>query len=252
MFKRFIFWLTLPFALPQALWIRKTANRFDGAAGEKAGYIGDGPPCRLLAIGDSLVEGVGASTLDKALVGHTARAMAAQFGVTVHWTAIGQSGARTHDITRGLVPTMPEQPFHVMLISTGVNDVTGLTRTTRFKVDLHKLIAALRQHSTDAQIVLTGTPPMGEFPLLPQPLRAILGLRAEILDTVTQQVADETGSIHVPVDIEPDPMKFADDGYHPSESGYADFGEAISLSLESVNSAFSRPRQNVVPLHKGR
>ena len=67
-----IFWGLLPFILPQAIYVRKTAPRFAGAAGPRRGAAGTGKNYDLIAIGDSIIAGVGAKTLAKALVGQTA------------------------------------------------------------------------------------------------------------------------------------------------------------------------------------
>jgi len=64
-----------------------------------------------------------------------------------------------------------------------------------------------------------------------------LSLGSRTFDEIVQRVAECEWAIHVPVEIEPDPEKFAGDGYHPSESGYADFGEAIRTYLEPVGTS---------------
>ncbi len=91
---------------------------------------------------------------------------------------------------------------------------------------------------------------MDKFPLLPQPLRSLLGLRSRTFDQIVQRVAQSEWAIHVPVQIKPDRNKFAGDGYHPSESGYADFGEAISTCLDPVgtNAESSYEGTNVAPI----
>jgi lysophospholipase L1-like esterase len=72
----FIFWIVFPFLVPQALYVRKTAPRFAPAHGPAEGSVGEGEQTRLLAIGDSIIAGVGASAFSKALVGQTASALA--------------------------------------------------------------------------------------------------------------------------------------------------------------------------------
>ncbi len=250
MIRRLLFWALFPLAIPQALRLKRTAPRFPGAAGNDFGVIGNGKLCRLLAIGDSLVAGVGAETFDKALVGQTARAISTRFGVSVAWWACGQTGIRTENIRRTILPGIPDEPFDVILISAGVNDVTGLKRSASYERAMERGWHDLHQHSPNAQVVVAGLPPMNKFPLLPQPLRSLLGLRSRTFDDIVRNVAEQDWAIHVPVTIHPDPDKFAGDGYHPSESGYADFGDAISLRLDPVGtrSEESYSGTNVAPI----
>ena len=63
-----MFWLSVPLLLPQALYVRKTAPRFAAAEGPSSGASGTGNTVRLLAIGDSIIAGVGATTLANALL----------------------------------------------------------------------------------------------------------------------------------------------------------------------------------------
>lgn len=235
MIKRLAFWTMFPLVLPQALLVKKSAPRFAGASGNNHGVTGSGDRCRLLAIGDSVVAGVGTGALVNALVGKTANAISSRFHVCVEWTALGKIGATSGDVSDKLLPRIPAEKFDVIVVSVGVNDVTGLKRSATFRKHLRELLTGLHEHSPNAQIAVLGVPPMGGFPLLPRPLRWILGLRAKTFDHIINQVASELpGAYYVPLEFEPDPSKFAPDGYHPSESSCADLGELLAESLSPV------------------
>jgi lysophospholipase L1-like esterase len=45
----------------------------------------------LVGVGDSIIAGVGAPTLDDALVGQTARALADRLSAEFHWQAFGRT-----------------------------------------------------------------------------------------------------------------------------------------------------------------
>lgn len=227
-----LFWSALPFLVPQALYVRATAPRFAPAAGPTRGSVGDGDHKRLLAIGDSIVAGVGASELPRALVGTTATGIAAALGCRVQWDAVGVSGYTSTKILDDLLPKVPAEPFDFIVVSMGVNDVTGLTTLGRWRSNLRALHEGLREHSPDAQIAFAGLPPLHGFPLLPQPLRATFGMRSRVLDEVLAQETSEFDACqHVLVDFDPAEASFADDGYHPSEEGYAEFGERVAAAL---------------------
>ena len=102
--KNLLFWAALPFLVPQALYVRRTAPRFAPAGGPTTGSTGDGDDARLLAIGDSIIAGVGASELPKALVGQTARSLATTKGCRVSWQALGVSGYDSAKTLEHLIP----------------------------------------------------------------------------------------------------------------------------------------------------
>ncbi len=231
--KSLFFWITFPFLVPQALYVRSTAPRFAPAGGPTEGSVGEGDEVHLLAIGDSIIAGVGASKLSGALVGQTARALAESRRCRVSWRALGVSGYDSRKVLEGLVPNLPEGTFdYIIVVSVGVNDVTGLTSIRRWRRNLSVLLKRLQSHSPQATIALAGIPPMHGFPLLPQPLRAVLGLRARALDEIAREVvvADQNAR-HAPLDFDPDPEKFSPDGYHPSEESYIELGQYMADCL---------------------
>lgn len=230
--KNLLFWTALPFLIPQALYVRSAAPRFAPAGGPREGSVGDGDEVHLLAIGDSIIAGVGATELSRALVGQTAAALAGSGRCRVSWQALGESGYDSAKVLEHLVPDLPDVTFDYVVVSVGVNDVTGLTTTRQWRRNLSELMKALHAHYPTAKIALAGLPPMHGFPLLPQPLRAVFGLRARAFDEIAREVAVACqNAFHVPLDFDPDPAKFSPDGYHPSEESYVEFGQHMADRL---------------------
>ena len=60
MMRTVLFWGLFPFVLPQAILLRKNAPGFFEAGGPKEGYVGAGRNFNLIAIGESIIAGVGA------------------------------------------------------------------------------------------------------------------------------------------------------------------------------------------------
>ncbi len=230
--KSMLFWMTLPVMLPQAVLLRRRAPRFPSAAGPCEGSVGDGALVRLLAIGDSIVAGVGARLLSKALVGQTAAALAERGGLHVQWQAIGQTGMTARRFIDTRLDTLPSQAPDYLIVSLGVNDVTSLSTVSRWQINLRTLFDALSERYPDALIVFAGMPPLGGFPLLPQPLRAWVGMRGKVFDGATAGVAREYDSVHhVPIEFETTPGAFADDGFHPNEDSYAVYGDELAAAI---------------------
>lgn len=229
MLRSVAFWSGLPFVALQALRVRRLALRLEPANGPVSGIVGMGEPLRLLAIGDSIIAGVGASTLDNALVGQTARFLAVSLQRAVAWHAIGRSGIDSSGVLADLLPSLPAERADVFLVSVGVNDVTSLTRTSTWRRNLDALLDSLARHSPDAVIAVAGLPPLHVFPLLPQPLRALIGFRGESLDRVAREmIAAHPAALHVRVEFSSRDDRFCADGFHPSEASYVDFGQAMA------------------------
>ena len=86
------FWLLLPISAIQGLRLRKTAIRLPEADGEKYGMCGEGKQFQLLAIGDSIIAGVGTGTMRRSLPVQFADALANTLQRSVRWWAKGWNG----------------------------------------------------------------------------------------------------------------------------------------------------------------
>lgn len=227
--RNLVFWSLAPFTLPQAVWVRKTAPRFSAAGGPRSGIVGSGQRLKLLAVGDSIIAGVGARHIENALVGQAARALATSLECQVDWSAHGRIGAKSTTLLEEYLPRLPPEPVDAVIVSVGVNDITSLTAQAVWEDNLGKVLHALRGHSSDAVIAVTGIPPLGGFPLLPQPLRFASGQRGKAFDVAARRViADYPQAIHIPVEFDTTADRFSADGFHPSESSYATFGAVIA------------------------
>lgn len=231
-----LFWSALPLMLPQALWLKRSAPRAAAAEGAREGSVGaaEAPRLRLLALGDSPFEGMGiariADTLPVRLAGRIADAQP----VRVDWNILAKNGATARSLRERLLPKIEPEAFDLILVSVGVNDVTGLTRGRAFAQALDALLSDLRAHSPQAQLVLLGIPPMQAFPLLPQPLRAWLGGRSRRLEALGVAAAQRHQALHSPVRVQPAPELFATDGFHPSELGHARWAEEVHAQLQAL------------------
>jgi lysophospholipase L1-like esterase len=228
-----LFWGLFPFTIPQALLVRKNAPRFAAASGPQQGIVGSGADRkRLAAIGDSIIAGVGAQQQSRGLAARTAEPISDALQCQIGWQSVGSIGATSLKVLHQLVPKLSSEAFDFIAVSVGVNDVTSLSTRKRFANRLDQLLVALRAHSPSAVIAVAGIPPLRGFPLLPQPLRALFGIRGQSFDEVMQEViAKHSNVIHVPLDFDPTPDKFSADGFHPSEESYREFGRGMGLAM---------------------
>lgn len=248
-----LFWMSLPFLLPQALRLRRTAPRVSGAAGVNHGTVGKGPERSLLVFGDSIAAGVGARDFPRSLVGRTADALARDSAQTIRWSAEGYIGANSDKILDRLNGRGHRETVDYLVLSVGVNDVTSLNTLVSWRRNLRTILSRLNEIYGEPLIGLAGLPPMHGFPLLPEPLRTQVGNRSVAVDGVGRKVVAEFANVvHVPVEFELTRDRFADDGYHPSEFGYVEFGQVMSdalLHLENLRDSTITSMFERIELH---
>ena len=233
---RLLFWALLPVTAAQGLWLARRATRLPGAAGAREGVVGNGPDYYLLAIGDSIIDGVGTGHREASLPVQFAATLAHRAQRRVHWRVAGASGYGVREVLGLLDELQQGTPADLVLLSVGVNDVTGLSTTRQWRHRLEALLARIRGRWSGAEVVFAGLPPMARFPLPPQPLRFALGLRAATLDAIARDVAARhPGVTHVPTHIDPQRHDFCEDGFHPSaDSCTAWASELAALQLRST------------------
>ena len=230
------FWLLLPISALQGLWLRTRAIRLPEATGDKTGVCGSGAPLHLIAMGDSIIAGVGTGTISRSMPVLFAQSLAKREARRVHWQVSGSNGADISHLRKRVRRFNHQQKADLVLISIGVNDVTGLSSTRHWKTQLNTLTMELRDKWPHARVIFMGLPPMGKFPLPPQPLRFTLGLRAATLDAITATIMTrQANMLHIPTEIDPLDHQFCEDGFHPSSEACGMWAEELVLRLKSDN-----------------
>ena len=219
--------LLSPVLIPQAVWVIARARRLPEAAGPRSGRTGTGPLLRLLIIGDSSAVGVGTATQDTALAGQLVQRLAATH--TVDWRLIAKTGATTAATLAHLRDHAPIQADVAVLIH-GVNDTTRLVPTPQFIANQLSMVSLLNRVWNTPHILLCAVPPVGHFPLLPRPLRSLLGHHATRLDRALQAAFPHA---HVPFDMPMDTNLMAADGFHPGPDIYAAWAALLATRIEN-------------------
>lgn len=233
--RRWLFWPLLPLAVPQALWVRWRTPRSPDASGAPYGRFGTGDGWQLVGIGDSIIAGVGVARAADAVPARAAAELSRLGGRGVDWLALGRSGLNAAQIVARLVPALPDRGVSCFVVSVGVNDVTSLTPTRRWRRDLGCLLDRLHEHSPGAAIAVLGLPPMQDFPLLPWPLRTLMGWRAGVLDAIGAEVcAARRGVLHLPYRRSLRREEFGPDGYHPGEGACREVGAEVGRRLHEA------------------
>jgi lysophospholipase L1-like esterase len=216
----------LPILIAQGKYARRGTPRLPDATGPATGTAGahhSGDRLSLLTVGESPVAGVGVETHQQAITGQLAEALADAWRRPVAWRACGRNGVTVRDALHQVVPGIPVQPVDVALVAFGVNDTTAFHSVARWRNDLRAILAAIEERCTPRLILLSGVPPVGHFPALPQPLRWVMGLKARTLDCATKDLALSLPRVrYAALSLDPtDATLMASDGYHPSAIGCA-------------------------------
>jgi lysophospholipase L1-like esterase len=233
----------LPLLLWQGRQVRRNAMRLPEAEGPREGVAGSGRVClRVLIVGDSSAAGVGVKNQTQALAGRLSEALSQRLGGSVVWQLIARTGDSTEQ-SLAAVRTLSLHPADVMVTALGLNDVVAQVPPRTWLARLDKLDRTCAKRAGVKHIVHSGIPPLHIFPLLPNPLRWVLGADAQRYNqelAAWAKRAPDRWWLPLPMeDDEPLPdtsVLMAEDGFHPGPALYALWAEQLAgmISREIV------------------
>ena len=207
-----------PLLFWQARRVRKHARTLPAPPGARSGRYGNGPPLSLMILGDSAAAGVGVDHQDRAISGNLMRQLGRSY--QVDWRLVARVGATTREALPLLSGQTPK-PTDIIIVVLGVNDVTRQVFLKKLMAERARLYEQLRTNWHPKRVIVAGIPPIDDFPLLPQPMRWLLGLQADRFDNALKQQAEEIGIEYLPFDIPLTPQMMAEDQFHPGANTYA-------------------------------
>lgn len=217
--------LTLKLALSpllalQAVAVRRRMPRLPEAGGARRGVAGQGPPLRLLIVGDSSAAGVGVARQSEALAQPLARYLAEATAAQVQWQLVARSG-----LTSAQALALLRKQFglraDLAVVVTGVNDVVEQVPSRRAVAAREALANWLRNVAGVQHVVFAPLPPVHQFPGLPQPLRWVAGADARRHDRALAAWAATRGDVsHVNWGLQLNRGVMAHDGFHPGVPAY--------------------------------
>ncbi|MGZ5277427.1 MAG: SGNH/GDSL hydrolase family protein [Caldimonas sp.] len=224
-----------PLLVVQAVRTRRRAPLLPEAAGPRDGRTaGDGVAVRVLVAGDSSAAGVGVAHQDQAVVGYLVRTLARHRPGPVEWCLRARSGLTTRGV-HALLVADPPLPADVAFVVSGVNDVIDQIPAGRAVRDRAALADWLLERGLARRVVFAPLPPMHQFPLLPEPLRRVIGADARRHDQALARWAATRSDVeHVPIAIALTAETMASDGFHPGEPVYRACGEALALHIAAT------------------
>jgi lysophospholipase L1-like esterase len=212
----------VPFLYLQGQYVRRKVGRLPDASGETSGRTGiHERSVKLLVIGESTAAGVGARTHENGLAGQFAKYLSRKLGKTVDWRVIGRTGITVKETIRELVPQIPNEQFDYVLLALCGNEVLKVRSPLSFRRNMTKLLGILREKNPDAMFFMTNAPAVRLSPVLPQPIKFLLGELSALHDSNAREFTADMKNVFYFDQPSEVPEGFFSDGIHPSESGYA-------------------------------
>jgi len=228
-----------PLLLLQGKHVRKTTPVLPEAEGEREGLSGVGEHLKLLILGDSAAAGVGAEHQDEALTGKLVALLEKSY--RLQWRLIARTGATTASTLKTL-NKLESVHYDVVIVSLGVNDVTGLSGSKVWLEQQQRLLEKIQSLYSPRLTIINGIPPMHLFPALPQPLRWYLGKKAAAMSGMLQtRIKEDQDVVFIPLDFASDPALMASDGFHPGPEAYTIW--ARNLARLILSSEVADPRR---------
>lgn len=218
-----------PLLYLQGQYIRRKIGVLPDAQGDRDGKTGVfGETVKMLVIGESTVAGLGARTHETALAGQFARFLSEKIGKTIEWHVIGKNGVTAKRTIELLVPQIPKkEKYDYIMLGVGGNDVLKLSSPRKWRRDATRLIEIMREKYPDSVIFMTNAPAVHLSPVLPQPIKFILGNLSALHDKNSREFLPKMKNVfyfHRPDEVT---EGFFADGIHPSEQGYTDWSKRM-------------------------
>lgn len=214
-----------PVLFTQGPFIRLNTVKLLEPVGPRAGVIGSGPDLRLLILGDSSAAGVGVTDQSDALSGQIATLLSDH--VRLDWQLVARSGDTTPMALFRVKAAQPRQ-VDIAVLGLGVNDILHGTTRARWLAQTQALIDHLIGPMGIGRVYVSGLPPIGQFPRLPNPLRWTLGHRAARFDRgLRKMLADQQLATMIPANMKMHADVMSEDGFHPGPRGYAQWARTI-------------------------
>lgn len=188
-----------------------------------------------VALGDSSVEGVGASSPEKSFPAIVFNKLKKDHP-NAEFHNLGRRGARVKNVVAEQLPRALELNPNLVTISIGVNDICGRIKVKHFEKDLKYLIETLKTE-TGAKIVINNLPDFSFLPITPLFLKISAKIFIKKFNSVIEKISKEFKLVMV--DIYKESKVYGkrwkeficEDGFHPSDAGYTLWASTILNSI---------------------
>jgi acyl-CoA thioesterase I len=193
---------------------------------------------RYAALGDSTVEGVGATRADLNYVGRLHERLRAVYPAA-RVTNLGASGATSADVLRRQLTRAIALAPHLVTLSIGPNDITTRVPAAAYDRNLDAILGRLRAETT-AVVVVNLIPDLVVTPRFrAHRERDALAWQTVLFNEVLKRRGRAYGAELVDLyaasqrEVPARPELVGPDGYHPSDVGYARWAELVWAGIRA-------------------
>ena len=193
-------------------------------------------PLLYVALGDSTVHGVGATSPYRSYVGQLYQRLRSVCP-RARLVNLGEGGANAADVRASQLARALALRPHVVTVSVGPNDITRRRSPQQYEEDIEVILAALSRQ-TGTIVVVNLIPDITVTPRFRHHERATaLRQRVEAFNEVLERLARSSGAAVVDLfgpsqrEVPGQPDLISSDNYHPSDRGYARWAELMWGSL---------------------
>jgi lysophospholipase L1-like esterase len=220
-----------PVALASALAIGGCSSSASRAPGRTL------PPDRnapfvYVALGDSTVEGIGATSTARNYVSRIGDRLRAMYPAA-KVVNLGKGGATSADVVKKQLAQAVRLKPRLVTLSIGPNDITDGRDVDQYEKNIDKIFRTLTRE-TEAVVVVNLLPDLAITPRFrAAPERAAVGEQTERYNRALARTAQEYGVEVVDLfaasreEVPRHPELVWSDGYHPSDAGYARWAELM-------------------------
>lgn len=195
-------------------------------------------PFVYVALGDSSVEGIGASTPERSYTGiiHEHLKLIRN---KISYHNLGKAYATIGDVNKHQLQKAINLQPQLVTISIGANDIIQRTPLKEFENGLQFLLDNLKRCTT-AEIVINTLPDLSHAPAVPARLRAMSLLLVKRMNQVIKKLASKYQVILVDLYeqsrlyTQKYPEVVSTDGFHPSDFGYAIWANTIISEIRHI------------------
>ena len=193
-------------------------------------------PVGYVALGDSTVEGIGATSPDKNYVGRIFSRLKEKYPAASVQN-LGVAGATSADVARAQLPKAVALRPRLVTLSVGPNDVTQGRSIEEYERHVDTILGTLARE-TDAVVVVNTLPDLAVSPIFKSEEKPIVGTLARAFNDVLVQKARQYGAevveLYAPSqeEVPANTSLFSADNYHPSDAGYARWADFMWRGIE--------------------
>lgn len=185
-----------------------------------------------VALGDSTVQGIGATSRDANYVSRLHARLRERYP-NARMVNLGVGGATSADVIERQLDRAIELRPQLLTVSVGPNDITSRVPAARYAENMEKILGRLARE-TDAVIVINLLPDLAVTPRFrSRELGSLVGRLSAEFNEVLAEAAERHDAIVVDLfeasrrEVPRHPEFMALDGYHPSDLGYARWAELM-------------------------